>query len=421
MSLFSSRKIFVVAGLQLIQMAAGLIYIKLLASNLPPAQYGAYTLYITAASLFGMLPITALDQAIYREAAKPYARIKLERLIRCYYSLVAIIALVEIPVFIVLLKLNSSFSLTEICAIAIPFAILSTLKNSLIGLINYRHFKTHSFALKAVENTLKIALVVPFIPLIHRLNNGGGVATMTQTIICLVLIVYIGRHAQFGVTFKRKITLRQIQAIYARTIVYARPLITWAVFGYLQNNVYYWMMERHGERVELGIFSMMHNLSFVFPSIFIGLITTYATPRFFHNGLSKQTDHELFWLKVFAFFALSGYTLFVAVFSRPLIALIGHPAYLPYSHLLAYMSVVMSVYHFSMLSTFRFYIAEKPSRLLLANILPGAMSLPVVYWMDMSHGLNGVVLAYAVVYGLNALLVMAAEAYFFRRDQRHVA
>ncbi|WP_028535904.1 lipopolysaccharide biosynthesis protein [Paludibacterium yongneupense] len=421
MRLFSSRKILVIAGLQLIQMAAGLIYIKLLASNLPPAQYGAYTLYLTAASLFGMLPITALDQAIYREAAKPYARVKLERLIRCYYSLVAFVTLAETPLFIILLKLNSSFSLAEVCAIAVPFAILSTLKNSLIGLINYRHFKTHSFALKAVENTLKIALILPLIPLIHRFDNGGSVATLTQTVICILLILYIVRHARFGIVFKRRIRLRQVQAIYRRTIVYAKPLITWAVFGYLQNNIYYWVMERHGERVELGIFSMMHNLSFVFPSIFIGLITTYATPRFFHNGISRQTDRELFWLKIFAFIMLGCYTLFVTIFAHPLIALIGHPAYLPYAHLLAYMSTVMAIYHFSMLSTFRFYIAEKPSRLLLANILPGAASLPASYLLDRYHALDGIVVAYAAVYCLNALLVMAAEAYYFRRGQPHAA
>lgn len=366
-------------GSQGAQYLASFAIIKILASNYSVENFGLYNLVLTASFVLSMFPFTAFDQILNREITMSEGLKKgLGSYFTAYGFLLIITHIIFISCFFVLPQ-----RLSDIVGVIILFSITNIIKTTTLGTLNFTGNRKGFNLLKIVDNAARVLIVAFY----YKYND---VSTLffylsIENIILVIFWSIIYRN------FIGSIDLKKIIPTLKLLLTASVPLLIWAPFEMIQNNLYIYFLEYNGYKNDVGYFSFFNNLSLVLPAGIAGLLNTYMLPRLYGKTRTLTFDA----VKQFLFKFVMIYLVLVIVsyvFLRFnltfVLKFISKPEYLSQTNLFDWFYAANLLFNTSLIVTNIFFAYGQQKYLIVVKTIPGLVALINLLIFTPTYGLN---------------------------------
>lgn len=350
--------------------------------------FGEWSLLISAYTLISMLPFSALDQGIYRiaDACK-----KQENEKKMYTMVSAIyfsgFAIYTIAFCIINFVQKDLFFANGYLFLFLIYAFSEILKNTYVIIDNsyrkrQRVLNTHVFGI--VSRT--ILFLITYAIDKFTINSVLGIMIITNGIILLYQREYL-----FNIP--SRINKEDWNAIGLPVLKFSAPLLTWAIFGWMQNMISRWYLDALLDKSTVAMYSVLTTISFFVPNAVYTILNAYVMPITFSNN--KPYNYKSLLKYVGAVSALlMCYWLGVLFLGKYLVLLLADTKYLEICKYLPFTTLSSILYVVAMLSTIEIYRRGHTKKLIISTITPGLFMATVGFFLIRNNGMNGAVTNY---------------------------
>lgn len=178
------------------------------------------------------------------------------------------------------------------------------------------------------------------------------------------------------------------------SIKFSWPMIIWGLFGWLQNMSNRWMLSQFADLSVVAEYGVLVAIGTFPVTALLGLVVTYVVPILYEResaipGSARGIVHRV----AMALTPLCALMVLAAVaWHRELTVLLSGPNYTEHSHVVPLIMAAACTSAICSVLTYAAFAQRRVSSLLLANTLPGALSLVFGYFAVSHYQFDGAVL-----------------------------
>ncbi len=388
----SREKVVVVLG-RAIDALGSLLFLKLLSTVADKAQVGTYLLASSFLAVVLTVSFSALDQGLLRNVVEYRQRGTLARrysaMLTAYVGLAVLIAGVAAAAM-------SGLDLAEpLRPVLLPLSLwlaCDALKNLSMTVASGQRARDLIAWGSGVDYGLRLTLLWAV----------WSQATVTITAILSVLAAasmatvasYLwGQRGLLG-----RFSAADLRGTLSDSIRFAWPMIIWGLFGWLQNMSNRWMLSHFADLTVVAEYGVLVAIGTFPVTVLLGLVVTYIVPILYEReSANPGSARRIVWLVALGLLPLCALlVLMAAVWHREIVILLSG---IGYSRNSEYLPVIMAAACISAtcsILTYAVYAQRRVASLLLANTLPGVLSVCVGYFAVGQYQLSGAVLTLIV-------------------------
>ena len=383
---------------QCIYLFQSVVQNKIFTSFFPVSVYGEWSILISVYTLISMIPFSACDQGVYKIAYR-YREKNNERELITSISITYVFGFIIYSLFFIVGRLFSvnAFFLKEYIFWFLLYAFTEIFKNSFIIIDNAYRNRRRVLTIRIFEFFMRIIVMLLF-----YLND---VFSIKAVLILMSFTNFIIYGIQLPLLRKIKIFIeKQIFIVIWKEIGdFSYPLLTWAVFGWMQNMISRWYLEACMDYNSVALYSVLTSISFFVPNMIYQIANSYIIPIVYSKG-KGFTKKKL--KKFVGFFSciFMSYLIFICAFGKYFILIFSSDKYLSILKYLPLTTISSIVYILSMLSTIEIYRTGKTKKLLFSTITPGILMSTIGYLLIKYSGFNGAIINYMMGHFVYAIL-----------------
>jgi len=352
--------------------------IKILASNYSVENFGLYNLVLTACFVLSMFPFTAFDQILNREITMNEGA---KKGLGTYFTGYGLLLIITHVIFLTCLFLLPK-RLSDVIGVIILFSITNIIKTTSLGTLNFTGNRKGFNLLKIIDNAARVIIVAAY----YRYND---VSTLFfyLSLENIILVVFWGIiYRNFIGSFNLKKTIPTLKLL----LVASAPLLIWAPFEMIQNNLYIYFLEYNGFKNDVGYFSFFNNLSLVVPAGIAGLLNTYMLPRLYEKTKIQSFEAvNRFLLKFVMTYLVLVILSYVLIRFNLVVVLkfISKPEYLSQAKLFDWFFAANLLFNTSLIVTNIFFAYNQQKYLIVVKTFPGLIALISLLIFTPTYGL----------------------------------
>ncbi|WP_182735642.1 hypothetical protein [Pseudoalteromonas sp. SG44-8] len=382
---------------QFIQLASGVILIKVLTSELEVAAYGLFALVMSVSAFVLTVPFTAIQQGFYR-----YRSIynKKNKQSEFYISMVlGVSALIILYIFVAYIILQSfsfgGYWVNHFFLIAL-FIVSEIYKVFTRSIVNAdRQRKTYAKSILA-EFIIKLVLLSFITYFFSNLELDFVISTYTFANFVSVFIC-----SYFNIDMLKNIEYKLFKLIWFRVLIFSSPLLLWASFGWIRDMSLRWFLELHGETSEVAMFTAISSIAIIIPMVMQSIIGAYFIPIMYENGRGENSNklkHKFNILILILILIGILLFLFLYAFSGFIVEQLTDSIYVIHSWALPWMFISYYLFCCGMISATSLLVDFKPKKLFLPNLVSGLVVLCAGLFFIKEYGLEAAVFSYCISY-----------------------
>lgn len=395
---------FIITSLaQCIYLMQNVVQNKIFTSFFETPIFGKWSLLVSAYTLISMLPFSAIDQGIYKVAY----RCKEEKKEQELYTVVGLIYSIGFIIYSIIFFITSEIQGKNFFAsgYSVAFALYAfseIVKNTLL-LIDNAFRKRHKVLLIRIFGigSRTILFLLLHALGVFSIKNVLWVLVMTNAAILLT-------EKEYFLNISIKSDIISAIAIFKSILMFSAPLMTWAIFGWMQNMISRWYIDAILDLQSVAMYSVLTTLSYFVPNAVYTILNAYVMPIVFERNESFTRKKLLLYLGAVGSVMIF-YWLFVVVAGKYLIIMLTDAKYLPMTTFLPYTTFSAILYVLSMLSTVEIYRRGQTKKLLVSTIFPGFFMATFGYFLIKHFGFIGAIINYMsghIIYTVLTLLVV---------------
>lgn len=371
--------------IKFVQMAGGLLLVKILASGLSKSEFGYYSLIMAILGLITTVPFSALNQGVLRFTVEFKDKLSyfFTNIFIVYMIFILIYAFI---IFFVLAVFDFSNKWSSYIFL-LPFLLFSTVIFNFLTLFENALMNQKYFALMlTIDLTIKSIGVLFF----------KFYTYLSAEIVFLVYIISSIFIFFSYIYFSKKLSIILISLVEAKTIFYEMidyiyPIMIWSTFIWAQSMVYRWYLGAFTDMEDVATFSIISALAILPVTSITGILGTYLLPKLFHAGsintenIYKQVFKVVFFMVTFMIIVL----FLILIFKEDIVSILTDVKYIDGAWMLPYMFSAMIVYSTGNVLSYIIYTKKKTKDLLLSNTIPGIFTIVVGYFLIKYYGLEG--------------------------------
>jgi O-antigen/teichoic acid export membrane protein len=177
------------------------------------------------------------------------------------------------------------------------------------------------------------------------------------------------------------------------SIKFSWPMVFWGIFGWLQNMSNRWLLSNFSDLSTVAEYGVLVAISTFPVAALLGLVGTYIQPIIYeresaHAGSSRQIVRRA----ALGLIPVCGVpVLMAAIWHREIMVLLAGANYIEHSYFLPFIMLSASASAICSVLTYSIFAQRRVASLLLANTLPGALSLVVGYFAVRNYQFEGAV------------------------------
>lgn len=375
---------------QFLYLFQGLIQNKIFASYFETSVFGQWALLSSAYVFISMLPFTALEQGIYKEAI-PARKNGQDRQL---YSLIAVVYSICFSIYtVVLVFLNiiqgESFFADGYLFLFLFYAFTEIFKNTYLVLDNAYRYRKRVLLIRLLD------LLSRIIPYLLLFQIGLFSIKAVLIVLCLSNLLVLVFQRNYIKEIRLPIDKIATKEIFQNIVKFSAPLMVWAIFGWLQNMIGRWYLDMFLDLEAVAAYTILTSLSYFVPNMVYTVCNAYIMPLVF-SRTEKLTRTELgkYLSILLGFFAV--YFISIVLLGRWLIILLADPKYLSILGYLPITTLSAILYVLAMSSTIEIYRRGETRKLLVSSIVPGAAMATIGFILIKELHFQGVVINYVM-------------------------
>lgn len=384
----NQREMIFTSLAQIIYILESVLQNKIFTSFFSTDIYGKWALLLSIYTLISMLPFTAFDQGVNRVASD----CRNNNQERTLYNLISLVygigfLLYTIILGIIYLIQKEDFFASGCYIVFMVYTSTEIIKNTFILIDNAYRNRIRVFNIRLFELVSRCILLF----VLYKVNafaifNVLLVLGLTNVGIIIYQQLYFHM-------FSRIIVDDNVRNLCRKILKFSLPLMTWAVFGWMQNMISRWYLDAFLDLNAVAMYSVLTSLSYFVPSAIYTIFNAYITPIVFEKNASFTRS------KLFKYMGAVGvlelcYVTIVVVFGKYIILILTSSAYLQILDYLPFTTISACLYVLSMLSTIEIFRRNETKKLLMSTIAPGLLMATVGFFLVKILGFNGAVINY---------------------------
>ncbi|HEL2734467.1 TPA: hypothetical protein UD640_001573 [Streptococcus suis] len=385
---------------QFLYLFQGLIQNKIFASYFETSVFGQWALLSSAYVFISMLPFTALEQGIYKEAI-PARKNGQDRQL---YSLIARVYSICFSIYtLVLVFLNiiqgESFFADGYLFLFLFYVFTEIFKNTYLVLDNAYRYRKRVLLIRLLD------LLSRIIPYLLLFQIGLFSIKAVLIVLCLSNLLVLVFQRNYIKEIRLSIDKIATKKIFQNIVQFSAPLMVWAIFGWLQNMIGRWYLDMFLDLEAVAAYTILTSLSYFVPNMVYTVCNAYIMPLVF-SRTEKLTRKELgkYLAILSGFFAV--YFISIVLLGRWLIILLADPKYLSILDYLPITTLSAILYVLAMSSTIEIYRRGETRKLLVSSIVPGAAMATIGFVLIKEFQFQGVVINYVMGHIIYTVLTM---------------
>ena len=375
---------------RVLEMAGGLVFLKLLTFIASKEVLGIYFLANSLITLLLTISFSALSQGVLRNVAG-YIQ---DNVMAIKYTALNVLFLCIAPFFAWLfLTLGYNFKLFDsleplklLLILWFTSDALKILNNSVALALRKRYL---NLIIIALDCTIKIGSLL-FYSFIFEVNS---VSLILYIYICSSFSVFLF-HLFVNKNWISPIPFKVIKFSLTESLNFAWPLMIWGAFGWTQNMFGRWLLAKYHTTESVADFGIIMSLGTTPILAIFGVLTNYYTPIIysFNDPKSSFTYLAKLCIKVMAFIILV--TIMINWQSDNYIQFMTSDKYTSYSNYLFLVSTGTASVNLGIILSSCLLVIRKPSWLILPNILPGICTIFAGIYIVPHYGVLGAIYIY---------------------------
>lgn len=396
----ANSKEFVMASVaQVIYLTQSLVQNKIFTSFFSTAVYGKWAILVSVYSLISMIPFSSIDQGIYKVAYTNREKGNEKEL----YSLIAISYFLGFCIYtIIFVAMNivqeNGFFANGYLAYFCLYAFTEIIKNSFVVIDNAYRNRKRVLVLRIFGFTSRTILFI-ITYLLGRFTIKNVLLILFVTNMCIFI---------YQKDYFRKITIRVNQKVMvdlkSEIVRFSKPLMIWAIFGWMQNMIGRWYLNRFVDLESVAMYSILVAVSYFVPSAIYAVLNAYVMPVVFSKDRAVTPKLLLMYMGTVGV-TFVAYWWFVYFAGSWMILLLTSPDYLRITKYLPITTASASIYVLAQLSTIEIFRKGKTNLLLIPNIIPGLSMSTIGFFLIKCFRMEGAVVNYVMGQILYSIMV----------------
>ena len=378
-------ELFATCAAQGIYILQSVIQNKIFTTCFSSSVFGTWSLLMSIYTLVSMLPFTAFDQGVNRVAAE----CRIEKKEKELYGLITILYMggfvgYFILFFFVGVFCEWEFIEREYFVLFMLYIFSEIIKNTFVLIDNAYRNKCRVLIIRLFELVSRGILLV----YLHSIDSFKITNVLFVLVITNVLVIlYQWARLHMIILWWDRIHSREI---FKKIVSFSLPLMTWAVFGWMQNMISRWYLDAFLDLEAVASYSVLTSISYFVPNAIYSIFSASISPIVYERN-TKFTRGSL--LKYISCVAgiISLYVVLVCVFGKQIIILLTDVKYVHINEYLPLTTISASLYVLSMLSTIEIFRRNQTKKLLLSTIMPGMIMATVGMFLIKEFGFDGAV------------------------------
>lgn len=362
-----SEKIAVLVS-RAIDMAGGLIFLKLISTHASKADMGSYLLATSIVALLLTVSFSALSQGVLRNISDYRKNGELNKrytaALLSYLLIAPVYAWLALHLFELLGFGKTISQYIPLITLWIASDALKTLNTSVASAMRQRYLIA---AASVLDYTVKLGGIAYCI-------YGGNLSTSLIIAMMSTSSVVVGL---FFILMQKKFLTKSSFSLCLATLKdsahFAWPMIIWGTFGWAQNMSSRWIIEYHLGVESVATFGVLTTVGSLPVNALFGIVVTYIQPIIYELEARKSGSSLPFLKKTILQITPVLLLLIVisTIFNQQIISLVANEKYKEASKYLPL--IVTSVTLSSIGTTLSYFILaqRKGSKLIISNITPG--------------------------------------------------
>lgn len=366
-----SEKIAVLLG-RAIDIAGGLVFLKLISTHASKADMGTYLLATSIVALLLTVSFSALSQGILRNVSDYLKKGELPK----RYTAALIGYLIAAPFYAWLaLNLINVLGISNALAPYIYLIViwvvsdaLKTLNTSVAAALRQRYLIA---AASVLDYSIKLC-AIGFCILGGKLNTAMIILIMASASATVCL---------FFILVQKKLLTKTSFVLYLNTLKesahFAWPMMIWGAFGWAQNMSSRWIIEYHLGIESVAAFGVLTTVGSLPVNALFGIVVTYIQPIIYEQESRTAGSSLPFLKKTLKQITpiISAIVLMAALFHHPLISMIASEKYASISKFLPWIVGAVALNSIGGMLSYYVIAQKNASALIIANTIPGLASI----------------------------------------------
>lgn len=383
----NSIEFFLSAFSQIIYLLQTVIQNKIFTNFFSTNVFGEWSLLMSVQTLISMIPFTAFEQGVFK-----FAHQYREKDEEVFYSSITFVYILGFTVYIIFFGVGHIINDSDIFQMPylMPFLIYvftEIYKNTFVVIDNAYRNRKRVFIIRITEFVIRVLfMMILFILSIFTIKNVLIIMILSN------ILTYIIQSPLFS-KIHLKIDWSAFKKIWNEIIIFAMPLLIWAIFGWMQNMISRCYLGLLLDYESVAMYSVLTSISFFVPNAIYAVINTYIMPIAFtkSKGFTR--------IKMLKYISLVGgimviYFVFILFGGKYLLLILTAEKYLTVLKYLPFTTASSIIYVLAMLSTVEIYRRGETKKLLFSTILPGVLMSTVGYFLINTWGIFGAVINY---------------------------
>lgn len=395
-------KEFIITSIaQFLYLFQNVIQNKIFTSLFSIEVFGEWSLLVSVYTFLSMLPFTALDQGIYRIADSCRKQGNEKKM----YSMLSMVyfsgfTIYTIVFFIINFVQRDNFFANDYLILFLLYAFSEILKNTYVVIDNAYRNRQRVLNIRIFGIVSRTILFL----IAYAVNRFTINSILLIMIITNLIVLLYQRQYVFKITLAIK---KDDWANIGLTVLkFSAPLLTWAIFGWMQNMISRWYLDALLDKSTVALYSVLTTISFFVPNAVYTILNAYVMPIAFSNN-KPYTCRSLLKYVAGATSILMCYWLGIVFLGKYLVLLLTDSKYIIISEYLPFTTLTSILYVVAMLSTIEIYRRGNTRKLILPTIIPGLFMAICGYFLIRYIGFDGAVISYMLGHIIYAVLTFA--------------
>lgn len=393
----NSNEMLLTIVAQMVYLLQGLLQNKIFTNFFSVAVFGEWSLLLSVYTLISMMPFSAFDQGILKVAHKYQEKDKE----RDFYTAISIVYIAGFFIYFFVFMVGKFIFGGEIFASRylawfLVYSFTEIYKNTFIFIDNAYRNRKRVFIIRISEFLCRITMMF-YLQIM-------GIFTIESVLVLFICSNFLAYYFQRSLLMHVCITISwpNLKKIWKEIIPFSLPLLTWAIFGWMQNMISRWYLKGFLDYESVAMYSVLTSISYFVPNAVYSIVNAYVMPIAYSRSKGFNRKRLLQYLGVIVG-VLSVYLLLIIFIGKNLLLLFTSRQYLAIYKYLPFTTLSSIIYIVAMLSTVEIYRSGKTEKLLVSTILPGTLMATIGYVLISKMGFAGAVINYMMGHYIYAL------------------
>ncbi|ATH06710.1 hypothetical protein BIY24_01775 [Halobacteriovorax marinus] len=401
-----NKEFFLVIAARFIQLLGSFLVLKILSTQLTIIEFGHYSLVLSILTLISLLPFSAFDQGVVR-----YVSIYRDKGIfnyfysNCFIPYFALLAVYTL-FWIVLSQTVLLDSYWSTILWALPVFISSEIiKTSYLMIEYFDRERLFTLVTISIEFSLKCLSPIAIKFYSKSLSTLDVLSVFAVINLLILLMTFYKRRQSLRISL---IKTKYIRIFNSRIFKFSYPLLTWAIFGWLQSMGNRWFLNLYSTKEMVAKYSLLSSVANIPTTAIIAIVSGYIVPIIYQKENEKRGFASSF-LKITIPSLSVILTCFVVIFhlfSYEIITIISNENYASISKYLPVLLFSNSLVILADISTYEIYAHNQTRRLIRSKIFPGMFSLIFGLILTKNYGLHGAITNHLLTNIILAALIL---------------